>query len=1012
MKITEEKIGVLCRSLKKQSITKDLPITGITYQEWGYKENNQPPAAGYFPFPEGTRLEGVDKHFWFRMELDTPKAGPEERVFLTVVTGREGEWDATNPQGLVYLNGEMAQGLDVNHTEILLKADTRYTVDIYFYTGMKGGKMDFLPSLHVVDQRIAAAYWDFQVPLSALKHLDPAGQDYAEVIRAMDEASNLTAMRKPYSEEYYHSLQAARELLDRAFYHGVCGRSNQVVDCIGHTHIDVAWLWTLAQTKEKAQRSFATALALMDEYPEYRFMASQPQLYQFVKEEAPDLYDKIKERIREGRWEVDGAMWLEADCNLTSGESLVRQILHGKRFMMEEFGVDSKILWLPDVFGYSAALPQILQKSGVEYFVTSKISWNDTNKMPYDSFQWEGIDGSRVFTKFLTTQELPDDGVPVNYVNYNGDITPGWIKGTYQRYQQKEYCNRALDAFGYGDGGGGPTRGMLERQRRMAFGLPGYPKTEMHSVLEHLDLCRESFEENAEKLRRTPTWTGELYLEYHRGTYTSMAKNKRNNRKTEFLLQKTEGLSVAAALLWGQAYPQKELDSLWKTALKNQFHDIIPGSSIFEVYEESAREYEGIQAKAGSLKEERLFCLAREVEAAQGFLVYNALGFPRRGTVSVQGKTLETGEIPAFGWKVVSFDKPEQKVSVSSHRLENWAYRLELDGCGNISSLFDKRFSREVFRQGEPGNQLQLFEDFPKDYDAWDIPAYYQEKPIVWMPQAQIEPVFDGDRIGLRITREYQASVIVQTVYLYNTLERIDFETEIHWHEEHHLLKAAFPFDIHTAKATYEIQFGNLERPTYANTSWDTAKFEVCGHKWADLSEGDYGVSVLNDCKYGWSVQGGTLKLTLLKCATDPNPHADKGKHVFTYSLLPHGGGYRQGNTVREAYSLNQPLECRPVAAQKGNLPSEYSLVACENPNLVLETVKQAEDGKGIILRLYDAHNCKAEGVIQCGFDFQKAYLCDLMENQLTELETHGRTIKLPVGNFEIITIKLMGALG
>lgn len=1013
MKFTEDKIFVLCRNLEQQMVIDTTLITQVVYQECGYKNGHQPPEQGYRKFEKGTRLDGINRHYWFRMQIQTPEISEGHLVFLSVITGREGQWDATNPQGLVYLNGEIAQGLDVNHTEMLLQPKTSYHVDLYFYTGMQGGEMDFSPYLKVIDSRIEKLYLDIWVPFTALNHLDKDSQDYIDTIKCLDRAANIVQMNQQYSPLYYDSLKKAQLFMQDAFYHGICGKNNQIVDCVGHTHIDVAWLWTLAQTKEKAQRSFATVLRLMDEYPEYRFMASQPQLYEYVKEEAPKLYEKIKNRVRDERWEPEGAMWLEADCNLPSGESLVRQIMHGKKFLNDEFGVDSRILWLPDVFGYSAALPQILKKSGIQYFVTSKISWNDTNSMPYDSFLWEGLDGSEIFTNLLTTQEMPENGTKVNYVNYNGDITPSWIKGTYQRFHHKEYTDRVLNAFGFGDGGGGPTRKMLEIQRRMAFGLPGYPKTEMSSLANHLDLVWGSFKENAKNLQRTPHWTGELYLEYHRGTYTSMAQNKKNNRNAEFFLQKLEAMACICSIMANKAYPAEELNNLWSTVLKNQFHDIIPGSSIQEVYEDSEREYAMLNEQFDKLQNRYFETLAQQIGPAQGILVYNPLGFARCGTIMLNDKTVEIGEIPALGWRVISDEQISSEVIVSheERKIENHAYILHLDENGCINSLFDKRYERDVLQPGTLGNELQLFEDFSKDFDAWELSPFYKEKPVCWNAETEIAPIFDGARAGFCVRKKYQASIIEQKIFLYNTLNRIDFETQIIWNEEHHVLKAAFPVNVHATMATYEIQFGNLQRPTYVNTQWDAAKFEVCGHKWADISEGNYGVSILNDGKYGWNTEGSVLKLTLLKCATYPNPHADKGLHTFTYSLLPHAGDYRKGETVREAYSLNQPFICRPIKTNKGALSMLFSFVSCRNSNIVVETVKQAESGDAIIIRLYDAHDCKVNGILDFGFDFEKAYICDLLENEIQELEVDGRSIQIPVHNFEIVTIKLTGAV-
>lgn len=1008
VKFTEDKIFVTCRQLREQMMVSAIPATRIQYQACGYKTGHQPPEDGYVPFEAGMRLSGVDAHYWFHMELHTPILTEHQRVALSVTTGREGQWDATNPQGLIYLNGAIAQGLDVNHTQVALESDKDYTVDLYFYTGMQGGGMDFIPEVQLTDRRIEELYYDLWVPYMALEHLDPESQDYLDIIKPLSACCDRIRMSQVYSEGYFASIVEAHAYLQANFYEAVCGNSRQTIACVGHTHIDVAWLWTLAQTREKAQRSFATVLRLMEDHPEYRFMASQPQLYQYVKEEAPELYSRIQERVREGRWEPEGAMWLEADCNLTSGESLVRQILHGKRFMKQEFGVDSRILWLPDVFGYSAALPQILRKSGVDYFVTSKISWNDTNTMPYDSFDWEGIDGSEVFTVFITTQPYPGQGKKLNYVNYNGEMSPLWIKGTYERFHHKEYTDRVLNCFGFGDGGGGPTREMLQMQRRMAYGLPGYPKTEMTSLKRHLDLTRQEFRKNAELLRRKPHWTGELYLEFHRGTYTSVGRNKRNNRRSEMALQKLEGLATICDTLADQAYPAQQFDALWRTVLKNQFHDIIPGSSITQVYVDSDQEYAQLEQAFTGLQQQYLDALASQVESEGGILVYNPLGITRRGTIRWGNRTVETDPIPAYGWKVIRCPQMDGAVQVSTgeRKIENIAYILSLDEKGRISSLFDKRFGREVLQKGSFGNELQLFEDEAKEFDAWEIAPFYSEKPIIWEDEAQIEPVYDGCRAGFSVRRLYHESVMEQKIWLYDSLERIDFETEILWQERHHLMKVAFPLDIHTHQATYEIQFGSVQRPTYANTSWDAAKFEVCGHKWADMSEGNYGVSVLNDCKYGWSAEGSTLKLTLLKSSTYPAPDVDKGHHKFTYSLLPHGGDYRVGRTIEEAYCLNQPLIYTDVSSHAGTLPQQYSFLSCSAENVVVETLKRAEDNNGIVVRLYEAHDCKGTAELTCGFPFREAYLCDLMENELQQLPTDGRTVCIPVSNYEILTIK------
>lgn len=1002
-----EKVSTLVTRLRELTDTPAGEISGITYVPCDYKSSNTPPSDGWTAFTPGTRVSGQDSHFWFRFSLHTPAALPGKDLYLSVTTGREGQWDALNPQGLVYLNGRMTQSLDTNHTRVLLPTDTDLEVLIYFYIGMGSWAVDFLPALIWTDTAIEGITYDLSVPLEACACLPPEHEGRLAMMRDLEEAANRLVMWPLYSEAFYEGIRSAGAYLADTLY-ASRREDGPVACCIGHTHIDVAWLWTLRQTCEKAQRSFATVIELMRRYPEYKFMSSQPQLYKYVKENAPELYEEIRARVAEGRWEAEGAMWLEADSNLISGESMVRQIVHGKRFMQKEFGVESRTLWLPDVFGYSAATPQIMKKCGVDNFVTSKISWNETNLLPCDTFIWQGIDGTEVFCNFLTAQNLPADGKPVNFSTYNADITPAMALGTWNRYQQKDCNDHVAITFGFGDGGGGPTREMLERQRRLAKGLPGVPRTEMSTSAEWLAKAKENFDAAVKRSGRTPRWVGELYLELHRGTYTSIAKNKRNNRKTEFLLQKAEGLSAAAGLLTGRAYPAEKLYQAWETVCKNQFHDIIPGSSIFEVYENCDREYAALRETGNGICEEAMAALAGSVATEGGLFVYNPLGMARNAAVKWDGETVETGLLPAFGWKVLKKAPPARRVHAEEALLENDLYRMELDAAGRISRLYDKKAERDVFLPGALGNELQLSEDYPKCYDAWEITNYYKQKTRILDSEAVCVPVCDGARAGIRVEKTYLNSRIVQTIWMYDTLPRIDFETEIDWQEEHQLLKAAFPFDVHANQATYEIQFGNLERPTHANTSYDAAKFEVCAHKWADLSEDGYGVSLLNDCKYGHSAEGSTLKLTLLKCATYPNPQADKGRHEFTYSLLPHVGDYRSAGTVREAYSLNQPVCAVPVPAQKGSLPERFSLFSCDAENVVIETVKQAYDGSGTVVRLYDAFDRRGTVTLKSGVPFRSAALCDMLEREQAELPVNADgSVTLKLKNFEILTLKL-----
>ena len=481
-------------------------------------------------------------------------------------------------------------------------------------------------SLKVLDRKTEKYYYDLEVPYQSARLLNTEDQAYITIIQALNESLNLLDMRKEGSKEYYQSLEKAQEYITKEFYEKYCdGEKSPIIYCVGHTHIDCAWLWTLRVTEDKAVRSFSTVLELMKEYPEYVFMSSQPQLYKYVKKNAPDVYEQIKERVKEGRWEPDGGMFVEADCNIASGEALVRQFVHGQRFFKEEFGVDNEILWLPDVFGYSAALPQILQKCGIPYFMTTKISWNEFNKMPYDTFEWEGIDGSRVLTHFVPTRDYNKAAVEggtetEHFTTYNGYINPSQMKGAWARYSQKYLNEEVLCSFGFGDGGGGPTKDMLENQRRLAKGLPGMPRTKMSTAKEFFHVL----DKHVTDKKYLPTWVGELYLEYHRGTYTSMARNKKFNRKAEFAYQNEEMYAMLDAQTAGGAYPEKELHEGWEVILRNQFHDILPGSSIKEVYDDSKAEYEGIFAQNKALTDATLAHIAAGVKAPKhSLVVYN-----------------------------------------------------------------------------------------------------------------------------------------------------------------------------------------------------------------------------------------------------------------------------------------------------------------------------------------------------------------------------------------------------
>ena len=988
-------------------------------------------------FSAKDRWGSRDSHCWFKTTLQIPESFEGKPAVLRVRTERTG-WDATNPQFLSFIDGKIDQGLDVNHTEIFLtdcaKAHQTYSIDLYAYSGMMEGDCRLLCDLSIWQQDVENLYYNIKVPLEVAELLDEEDPRRIDTLTYLTEAVNLLDLRKAEGTAFHQSVAAATAYLDKQFYGNFCGQDDITEICVGHTHIDVAWLWTLAQTREKATRSFSTVLSLMKRYPEYIFMSSQPQLYQFVKQDHPEIYEQIKQMVKAGRWEAEGAMWLEADCNLTCGESLVRQILFGSRFFRKEFGVENKILWLPDVFGYSAALPQILKKSGIDYFMTTKISWNEFNKIPYDTFLWQGIDGTEVLTHFVSTQDYSKEHSG-NFTTYNGNINPKQVIGCWQRYQQKDISHEVLNCFGYGDGGGGPTREMLENAKRLEKGIPGAPKVKMGTARRFFEDMEKRVSEN----KYLPKWVGELYLEFHRGTYTTMARNKKYNRSAEFLNMDAEWSSVLGSTLLQESYPAQEINQCWETTLLNQFHDIIPGSSIQEVYEDSKAQYEQLLAADHTLINGALKKIAGAVQAdTTSVVVFNQLGFSRSDIVSfalpdgwtfakvfdggteldaqkANGEILFFAEnVPAKGYKAFRLEKAEEEptakgFTVSNNLLENSTFAICLDENGSIVSIVDKVNNRQVLQAGQRANVLQAFEDKPNEYDAWNIDIFYQEKMWEIDDVTDIKVTENGKvRCGVTIQKKFLDSTIEQTIYLYNKIDRIDFDSTIDWKEHQILLKAAFPVDVHATKATYEIQFGNVERPTHWNTSWDWAKYEVCAHKWADLSEGDYGVSLLNNCKYGHDVKDSTMRLTLLKSSIYPNPAADKEVHHFVYSLYPHANDWKQAKTAQMAYSLNCPLYAYVQKPHTGVLPQQFSFVSVNQDNICVETVKKAEDSDAIIVRMYEYQNKRTPVTCTLCRPAASVAECNLMEQQDTPVETAGNSFSFTMQPYEIKTFKIL----
>ena len=751
------------------------------------------------------------------------------------------------------------------------------------------------------------------------------------------------------------------------------------ISAVGHAHIDTAWLWPIRETRRKCARSFSTQLELMDEYPDYRFACSQPQQYLWMKEGYPSIYEGIRQKVAAGQWEPVGGMWVEPDCNLPSGESLARQLLHGKRFFIREFGYEPKDVWLPDVFGYPASLPQLIAAAGCKYFLTQKLSWNETNKPAHHTFIWEGIDGTRIFTHFP-----PAD-------TYNGDFSAGEVVSSAAHFKDQERSSRSLYLFGRGDGGGGPDSDMIESAHRLSH-LAGAPGIELSRALDF-------FEAASTEAHDLTTWVGELYFELHRGTYTSQARTKLLNRRAERALREAEMWSVAA----DRDYPANVLDAAWKQVLTNQFHDILPGSSIDWVYEDAERELTTVIEKA---EEITLTAVENLIGAGDDLVVFNVNSHTRREVADlVDG--LRMIEAPACGWAVVSDAAVanEQKVVVAEGRIENGLLRVLWDEHGLLTSIWDKEADREVLAAGTRGNLLQLFEDNPARWDAWDIDSDYQAHRVDLLELSGQEfEVPGGLRGAVRFTREFGRSRLSQRMVLDAGSRVLRFECEVDWHEDHKLLKVAFPVAVHSSRATYEIQFGHVERTTHANTSWDQARFEVCGHRWADLGEAGYGVALLNDCKYGYDISGSVMRLSLLRAPTHPDPTADRGGHRFTYALMPHPGDFREAGVIAAAEDLNAPLR---IVRGRASAQGGHSLIEVDVPQVIVETIKRAEDSEASVVRLYEAWGGRTKARLRTTLPATRATLCDLLERELEEIPVRDGVIVLDLSPFKILTLKL-----
>jgi alpha-mannosidase len=818
---------------------------------------------------------------------------------------------------------------------------------------------------------------------------------------------------------------------------------------VGNSHIDMAWLWPWTETVEVVRNTFQSVLDLMREYPDFKFTMSSARTYEWMQEKYPDLFHQIEQRVKEGRWEVIGGMWVEPDLNMPDGESLVRQILVGKRYFQKNFGVDVKIGWNPDSFGYNYQLPQIYKKSGMDYFVTQKLLWaHEFTVFPYKLFWWQAPDGSRLLTYFPHDYAGGIDAEPL------GTDLSIWMPSIYG--PKLTDSPEMMHLYGVGDHGGGPTRVMLDHAEQLRAPDTVFPKLQF-------SFARDFFSDMEKKLpsMQVPTWDGELYFAYHRGVFTTQAETKRRIRRAEENVLNAEKFA-SLALLFGRPYPQDEMEQTWKNLLFDHFHDIMPGSGIAVNYLDAKRNLENVDRVANNVAMGSIREIAAHVNTQNEgapVMIFNSLAWPRTEVTEVEaqlsapataievvdsaGKPAELqvlsedrdthrfrflllANVPAMGYQTYFVlpakkmeEKPHTTLKATADQMENEFVRVKIDpqtGC--MTSLFDKRSGTESLAPAETdtggpknstcGNLLQTFVDKPKEYDAWNVDADFENQHWDLDKADEVKLIESGPlRAVIEIKNHFQNSTFVRDVTLYAGVPRVDVKMMAEWHEKHILLKVAFPVSAHSDKATFEIPFGSIERPTTRNTPAEKAQFEVPAQRWADISDAKHGLSLLNDCKYGYDAKGNVLRLSLLRSPEWPDPHADEGHHEFTYSLYPHGGGWKDALTIRRGYELNYKLISLPTGNHQGDLAVEHSFVQTQSDNVIVTALKKAEDDDSLVLRFYEWAGKEGEVKLQLPPGAVAALETDLMEKPVASIPVQGGTVGVHTKPYEIKTIKI-----
>ncbi|PSL37988.1 alpha-mannosidase [Labedella gwakjiensis] len=997
----------------------------VTLAAWAVPDEPVPAAealaAAYEPFAVGDMWGRAWSTWWFELTADIPAEWAGRTVELVVDPGFQGDWPGNQAEGLLFTpDGVPVKGIHPRNTYARLAESAVGGERIHLYLEAAANPdilvNEFIPTpygskktapaepiyrfrtadLAVFEPEVWGLRFDVEVLYQLLKELPETEPRRHEVLRALERALDVLLL-----DDIVGTAAIARaELVD--VLSRPANASAHVLSGIGHAHIDSAWLWPIRETKRKTGRTFSNVLALAEQYPDFKFAASSAQQYAWIKENHPTVWDGIRRAIEAGQWIVVGSQWIEPDGNLPGGEAMSRQITQGLRFFRDELGVDTHGIWLPDSFGYTAAFPQIARLAGLDWFLTQKISWNQTNEFPHHSFWWEGIDGTRIFTHFP----------PID--TYNSTLEGEELHHAVRQFRDKGRATTSLVPFGYGDGGGGPIREMMERQRRVES-LEGSPIVK----IEHPD---DFFARAEEEYPDAPVWVGELYLELHRGTFTSHAREKRGNREAEHLLREAE-LWWTAAALRGAEYPYEVLDRLWQSTLLQQFHDILPGSSIRWVHEENEADY---ARNIGEL--DRLVADGISRAGGAGAVVNSADHERRELLLDADGAPAGVVRVPGSGF--ASLDVVEPASPVTAHRdgdtivVENGLVRIVVDGRGLVVSIVDLGGDRELVPAGRAANLLQLHQDVPNAWDAWDIDAHYRNTVRDLDVADEVDLVEAGPlRAVVRVRRAFGTSRVEQTIAVHADDVRVHLGVELEWNEREKLLKASLPFVVHAQHHSAEIQYGHVRRAIHTNTSWDDARFEVMAHRWVHVEEPGYGIGVTNAATYGHDITrrvGATgeveteVRLSLVRAANSPDPEQDAGHHSFRYAVHP---GADIADVVASGYEQN--LALRAPTTDEAVAVEAWSVVASAHPAVRVEAVKLADDRSGdVVVRVYESLGRRSSTTLTLGFDVAEATEVDLLERPLAEdgpralafARADERTVTLRLRPFQVVTLRFRRA--